>query len=169
MYAFLFRDLISWLFCIYWHFMQLMDCFSFHCVILFERKKCFWWLYYEWYFGKEGMFTLSINLKSDKFFHICHLICCHLYINKYLFQETCKKRTSLNVSQAFSLKTKLLSHLLYIFICMLMAKMVLICCKSHCILLGSRWNIPINPSKWSYCFLNINCYFTDITFFIFLF
>ena len=29
-------------------------------------------------------------------------------------------------------------------------------------------HVPINPSKLSYCSLDINCYFTDITFFIFV-
>ena len=133
------------------------------------RKKMFlivplWMILWE----IRYVHSAHLCLKSDTFFHVYHLICCHLYIHKYLFQDACTKSSFLHVSQAFALKMKLLSLLLYIFLCMLMAQIVLLCCTSHCVLSGNSRHIPIDLSKLSYCSLNINCYFTDITFFTFV-
>ena len=82
-------------------------------------------------------------------------------------QEACTKSSSLQVSQSFRFKYKF-SLFQHIFICMLMAPMVILCFTLHFILSGFSRHIPIDPSKLSLCSLNINCYFTDLTFFIFI-
>ena len=142
MHVLIFRDMIWWLCCIYWHFVQLINCFWFHCLekIVFDGST-------KNYISVKKVYSLCLSfLKSDKFIHVYHLICSYLYI-KYSFQAACEQSSSLHVSQAIALKTKLLSHFLYIFIHMLMAQIVLLCCTSYCIHLGSRWHMPINPRK----------------------
>ena len=60
-------------------------------------------------------------------------ICSHLFITP------CKL--------SYCSKTKLLLHLLCIFIHMLIAQFVLLWDTSWCILLESSWHMPINPNK----------------------
>ena len=70
LHVFLFRGMISWLFCIYWHLNQLIDCFSFHSVLL-------------WMILWEKMFVYSVYpfFKSDNLFCVYHLIYWYLFIS----------------------------------------------------------------------------------------
>ena len=117
--------------------------------------------------GKKLCLVSPSFFKSDKLFCVYHLICWHLLYEQNLFHEAYTKRSSLHVRKDFyfKFKTSLTQH---IFVCMPMSQMVLLCCTSHCILLGSSMCMPINPRKLSFCSFNINCYFNDITFFIFI-